>query len=100
MKRPVILASIVLTANGCSGPVASNQDLNGCYFAAGPDWIFKISDGRLEDRGGHTLATVSLTRPSRADSVLVLRPGIRLTETPEKSMVVVEGDTQKLLATT
>jgi len=99
MKRFVILGPILAAANACSGPVTSAQDLDGCYFAAGSEWIFKISDGRLADRGGRILSTVSLTQSTLHDSVAVLTPGIRLTESPQKSMVVVQGDTRRLLAT-
>ena len=98
MKRFVILGPTLAAAIGCSGPVTSAQDLNGCYFAAGPDWIFKISDGHLADRGGRILSTVSLTQSTLHDSVAVLTPGIRLTESPRKSLVVVQGDTRRLLA--
>lgn len=98
MKRLAILAPFLVAANGCSSPITSSQDLNGCYFAAGPDWIFKITDGDLADRRDRILATISLTKSSLGDSVVVLTPGIRLTETPQKSMVVVQGDIRKLLA--
>lgn len=93
-----MILPIVVAVDGCSGPVTSAQDLNGCYFAGGPNWLFKISDGKLADRSGKILSTISLSKPARHDSVVVLIPGIRLTETPQKSMVVVQGDTRKLLA--
>jgi hypothetical protein len=99
MKRLMLLAPILVGANSCSGPVANAQDLNGCYFAGGSDWVFKISDAILTDRRGHFLSKIKLSKPSLGDSVVVLMPGIDLTGTPQKSMDVVQGETRKLLAT-
>jgi len=89
---------MLLAGSGCSAPVTRADDLNGCYFAGGSDWVFKISDETVSDRHGRFLSTISLARPSYGDSVVLLTPGLALSETPQKSMVVVQGETRKLLA--
>ena len=82
---------------GALSPIANLRDLDGCYFAAGPNWLFKISDGKLADPEGHELSAVALSQPSAGQSSVVLTPGVRLTETPAKSTVMVQGNTRKLI---
>ena len=82
---------------GALSPIANLRDLDGCYFAAGPNWLFKISDGKLADPEGHELSAVALSQPSAGQSSVMLTPGVRLTETPAKSTVMVQGNTRKLI---
>ena len=64
-------------------------DLNGCYFAKGPNALFEIRSGKL--LSPEVTSSVFIASTSSDSSVLSFSPGIRPTENSHKEMMVVQG---------
>jgi len=73
----------------CSQPIQRIGDLDGCYFAKGPNPIFEVRDAKLISSDVTSIVAI---RSSTSDSsVISFSPGIRVTENAQKSMIVVRG---------
>lgn len=84
-----LLIAACYAAAGCDKPIRNIADLNGCYFANGPNPIFEIRQSKLLS----PLVTSAVTIPSSTSdaSVISFSPGIRITESEQKSMIVDRG---------
>jgi len=89
-RFPIHLALLgALVVTGCSKPVPTVADLNGCYFAKGPNRVFEIRDAKL--LAPQVASKVAISSNTSDSSVISFSPGIRVTENEHKSMVVVQG---------
>jgi hypothetical protein len=87
--RGALILGVCCLAVGCSKPILNVTDLNGCYFAKGPNPVFEIREAKL--LAPQLVSKVAISSNTSDTSVITFSPGIRVTEDDHKSMVVVRG---------